>query len=82
MPSIKQDYTGLNGVAGNGVAGQVDGFVKATGYDNGYCLVAARDNTYTRIYQYDIDASRCSDVYNKSATVTPLSESTLLCIRY
>ena len=30
----------------------------------------------------NFDASRSSSVYGSSSTVTPLSESTLLCIRY
>ena len=82
MPSIEQDLTGLNGVVGNGIAGQVNGFIKAAGYDDGWTLGVVRDNTWTRVYQYDIDASRCSNVFGRSTTVTPLSESTLLCIRY
>ena len=82
MPSIKQDYTGLNGVVGNGAAGQVNGFIKAAGYDDGWVLGVVRDNTWTRVYQYSIDAARCSDVYDKSDTVTPMSLTTKLILKY
>lgn len=30
----------------------------------------------------DMDASRCSSVYGSSETVTPLSESVIMCISY
>ena len=78
LPSIKQDLTGINGVVGNGIAGQINGFIKAARYDDGWALDVVRDNAWARVYQYDIDASRCSNVYGNSSTVTPLSLSTKL----
>ena len=46
---------------------------------NGTAGAASGEDFNGRIH---LDASRSSKVYGSSTTVTPLSESTLLCIRY
>ena len=71
LPNIEQTNTGLNGVTRYKTAGQINGFVKATGYDDGYSLQTNIDSTYTRVYQYDIDASRSNPIYGNSDTVQP-----------